>query len=64
MLEELVANIFSFKLFYLKTGTLPVFTWHGTVSTLAWHCDQPETPFGQPCQQFGQPQNRRKCVAR
>jgi hypothetical protein len=36
MLEQLVANIFSSKCFYLKTGTVPVFTWHGTVSSLAW----------------------------
>ena len=65
MIEEPVANNFSSsKCVHLKTGTVPVFTWHGTVSSLAWHCVQPETPFGQPGAQFVQPKNRRKCVAR
>jgi hypothetical protein len=64
ILEELVANIFFLQtVFTLKTGTLPVFTWHGTVSSLAWHCGQPEKPFGQPCQPFVQTKNRRKCIA-
>ena len=42
MLNEMMADKF-----FLKNGTVPVFTWPGTLFSLGWHGVQPWNQFGQ-----------------